>query len=51
MTIGGAVALAGKKALGESHTALPEARKLVTHGIYSKIGHPIYTGLQLAFWG
>jgi len=51
MATGGAVALAGKRALGKSHTTLPEARKLVTHGVYSKIRHPLYTGLQLAFGG
>jgi len=34
-----------------SYTALPEARHLVTHGIYSKIRHPIYVGVQLVYWG
>ncbi len=48
---GGVIALAGEKALGESHTTLPEARKLVTRGIYAKIRHPMYTGVQLVFWG
>src|SRR5271170_8058348 len=28
--------------IGDSFAVLAEARKLVTHGIYSKIRHPIY---------
>lgn len=34
----------GRKDLGESFQILPEAKKLVTTGIYSKIRHPIYLG-------
>lgn len=28
--------------LGDSFSIAPEARKLVTHGIYSRISHPVY---------
>ena len=28
--------------LGDSFSIAPEARKLVTHGIYSRIRHPVY---------
>ena len=29
--------------LGNSFSIAPEARKLVTHGIYSRVRHPVYT--------
>ena len=29
----------------------PQAEKLITNGIYSKIRHPIYVGLSLIFMG
>jgi len=51
MAGGSALAVMGKRALGSAHTTLPEARYLVTHGIYSKIRHPIYVGVQLIYWG
>ena len=37
--------------LGGAFSAMPEARHLVTHGLYSKIRHPIYVFGCLAYFG
>lgn len=51
MATGIALFIAGRATLGEAHTTFPEARRLVTSGVYARIRHPIYTGLQMLFWG
>ena len=38
-----------KRQLGEAFSVRPEARRLVTRGVYSKIRHPIYVFGTLAF--
>jgi protein-S-isoprenylcysteine O-methyltransferase Ste14 len=40
-----------KLQLGGSFTATPQARALVTHGLYSRIRHPIYFFSTLAMTG
>jgi protein-S-isoprenylcysteine O-methyltransferase Ste14 len=40
-----------RRQLGDAVSAMPEARQLVTHGLYSKIRHPIYIFGCLAFFG
>ena len=37
--------------LGEAFSAMPEARHLVTHGLYSRLRHPIYVFGCLAYFG
>ena len=37
--------------LGRSFTLAPEARELVTHGLYSKIRHPVYVFSSLVLVG
>ena len=37
--------------LGDSFSIAPEARKLVTHGIYSRIRHPVYVFATLIIAG
>ncbi len=37
--------------LGKSFTPVPEARALVTRGLYSKFRHPIYTFAFVAYLG
>lgn len=49
--IGGLIWIAGRFSLGRAHSTVAKAQALVTDGIYSKIRHPIYTGLQLVSWG
>lgn len=49
-----AVAVAGVKALGRNLTPFPKPgdhAKLVQHGIYAKIRHPLYTSVILAGFG
>ncbi len=43
--------MTARKQLGASFSVRAEARKLVTHGIYSKIRNPIYIFGGLAFVG
>lgn len=48
--LGGWLVMKSFKDLGDSLTALPESKEgalLITQGIYSKIRHPIYSGLFL----
>jgi len=40
-----------RRQLGNAFTVMPEARQLVTHGLYSKIRHPIYVFGSLAYFG
>jgi protein-S-isoprenylcysteine O-methyltransferase Ste14 len=40
-----------RKQLGDAFSARPEARKLVTSGIYSKIRHPVYVFGSVAWVG
>jgi protein-S-isoprenylcysteine O-methyltransferase Ste14 len=37
--------------LGNSFSIAPEAKQLVTHGVYSKVRHPVYTFGILLFIG
>ena len=51
---GQALAIAGTKALGRNLTPFPKPAdhaKLVQHGIYEKIRHPLYTAVILAGFG
>ena len=41
--------LLSRRQLGTSFSATPQARRLVTTGIYSKIQHPMYFFLDLVF--
>ena len=43
--------LAAKWQLGEAFSVRPEARRLVTGGLYSKLRHPIYVFGTVAFLG
>jgi len=40
-----------RRQLGNAFSAMPEARRLVTHGLYSRIRHPIYVFGCLAYFG
>jgi protein-S-isoprenylcysteine O-methyltransferase Ste14 len=40
-----------RRQLGDAFCANPEARRLVTHGLYSRIRHPIYLFGCLAYFG
>ena len=54
LLLAGAVAIAGSATLGRNLTPFPqpvEHSKLVQHGIYSKIRHPLYTAVILAGFG
>lgn len=54
VVVAGAVAIAGIKALGSNLTPFPKPvanAKLVKHGIYAKIRHPLYTAVILAGLG
>lgn len=43
--------LVGRRHLGKSFSILPEAKGLVTTGLYSRIEHPLYTFLDLFLIG
>jgi protein-S-isoprenylcysteine O-methyltransferase Ste14 len=43
--------VAARRQLGDAFSAKPEARRLVTQGLYSKIRHPIYVFGCLAYFG
>ena len=58
LSIGGAFVLAGiplmalaRVQLGESFSIGPKATALVTHGLYSKIPHPLFVFLDAALLG
>jgi len=50
MVTGVTLFIISKETLRESHSTFPEARRLVTNGVYSRTRHPLYTGLQMVFW-
>jgi protein-S-isoprenylcysteine O-methyltransferase Ste14 len=54
LSLGAGVVLAGAVALGRNLTAFPkpsEKARLVQHGIFSLIRHPLYTGVMLVSLG
>ena len=54
LVVAGAIAVAGKKALGRNLTPFPKPAdhaELIQHGIYAKIRHPLYTAVILAGFG
>jgi protein-S-isoprenylcysteine O-methyltransferase Ste14 len=51
IVIGTAMVFTARSQLGKSFSVTPQARSLVTRGIYSKIRNPIYTFGLLAFLG
>jgi len=50
-SIGLIIWMLGRINIQESYSVVPEAKKLITTGIYSKITHPIYVGSVLFFTG
>ena len=40
-----------RRQLGSAFSAMPQARRLVTRGLYSKLRHPIYVFGCLAYFG
>lgn len=51
---GGGFGIAGVVVLGRNRTAFPQPRdgfKLVQHGIYARVRHPLYTSVMLASLG
>jgi protein-S-isoprenylcysteine O-methyltransferase Ste14 len=58
LIVGGALAVIGlpllalsRSQLGKAFSVAPRASTLVTHGLYSKIPHPMYAFLDLALLG
>ena len=52
LTVGGLILLTVSRIqLGNSFSIRPEARKLITHGIYSRIRNPIYVFGSIAIAG
>lgn len=51
IVIGTTMVFTARSQLGKSFSVTPQARSLVTHGIYSKIRNPIYTFGLLALLG
>ena len=43
--------IVARRQLGSAFSVRPEARRLVTRGLYSKIRHPIYVLGSLAYFG
>jgi protein-S-isoprenylcysteine O-methyltransferase Ste14 len=48
---GFALWMAARVELGESFSFLPQARKLVTTGIYARFRHPVYLFGMVAYFG
>lgn len=46
-----ALLLTARVHLGNSFSVTPEARSLVTHGLYSRIRHPMYVFVDLTLLG
>jgi len=46
-----ALVLVARAQLGKSFSVRPEARELVTHGLYARIRHPMYVFLDLMLLG
>ena len=40
-----------RRQLGSAFSLTPQAKSLVTHGLYAKIPHPLYVFLDLALFG
>jgi protein-S-isoprenylcysteine O-methyltransferase Ste14 len=58
LVVGGLVALAGlallilsRRQLGDAFAVTPQAKGLVTHGLYARIPHPMYVFLDLTMLG
>lgn len=58
LVVGGALLLVGlpllvlaRRQLGDSFSVNPEAKGLVTHGLYSRFPHPMYVFLDVAVLG
>ena len=52
--LGGAVGVAGVRALGKNRTAFPkpvEGATLVQHGVYGLVRHPLYSSVILVSFG
>lgn len=49
--LGSYLCLVSVSSLGRSLSTMPEARKLVTHGLYAYIRHPLYMSEMIAFVG
>lgn len=49
--IGFGLAGAARRQLGSSFTVMPEARALVTHGLYSRLRNPIYVFVDVMLLG
>jgi protein-S-isoprenylcysteine O-methyltransferase Ste14 len=49
--IGFAFVFAARMQLGKSFSVRPLATELVTHGLYSRIRHPIYVFVDVMFFG
>ena len=48
---GNALLTAARFNLGDSFSVTPQARKLVTHGVYSRVRHPVYVFSTLIIAG
>ncbi len=51
VAIGGALSAVAVSFLGRSLSIMPEARELVTHGVYSIVRHPLYLAEEIAVLG
>lgn len=51
LVVGMAFVFSARVQLGESFSVVPRAKKLVTHGLYSKIRNPIYVFGAVAILG
>jgi len=49
--VGYVLAFVSRVQLGKSFTVMPEARELVTHGLYSRLRNPIYVFVDLLLVG
>ena len=50
-TISFGLVLMARMQLGKSFSVTPQARELVTHGLYSKLQHPMYVFVDLTVCG
>ena len=46
-----ALVVVARMQMGDSFSARPRARELVTHGLYSRIRHPMYVFMDVMFIG
>ena len=49
--IGYVLLITARVQLGESFAVQPEAKELVTHGLYSRLRNPMYIFVDLMFFG